>query len=602
MSGIVGLFLPSAAQLLSLAGLLGVALGFAAIGAALGGRDRLAEADLPVGWAVVSGLFTVAGGVFDVSLGALALVSAGLVAAAVLTLWRRRQPPVTAGSLVVLLWMVPLLLATASMQPSQWDEFSQWLPNARYLALFDHFPGPGHPASDSVFPGYPPGMTVVFYLVGRLIGHFTDTVAPWFNLLLLASCARLMVRLFRGDDAVGRGAAWGGLGVTILATGFVPKLVLSSYADTATAVAVAMAAVLGLRLCDDTKGAHTGGWGRAMPFALVFALLPMTKQGNFALMGLLILALGWESWRRGGPWRRRWAGLAVSLVPALAATLAWRLHVAGSGGDMVIRAPADWQWSLLPDILTSMRHVASAKGGYFGLALVLVGLAAWRRPAGQPLVPLFALVFVGYNVFLLVVYLAILGGYESANAASFWRYNTHIGLLEMLAAAGPAGLVWRRLGHGRRLGRAMALLGAVLAVAVPFAAWKYVRFDRQPTKMNALATIAEMAPLLPPGARLMVIDARGTGFFGNYTNYHLGFGSHVVGNVTAFNHTGTASAIAKLRPDFLWVRTLTPEVAADLGLPLDESASRLLAVTADGLRPVMAWPYPADFDPASDKD
>ncbi len=584
---------PSAAQLLSLAGLLAVALGFTLIGAALGGRDRLPEADLPVGWAVVAGLFTVAGGVLDVPLTVLAVVSLVMAGGAALVLWRRGEPPVDRGGVTVLLAMLPLLLTTASMQPSQWDEFSQWLPNARYLALFDAFPGPSHPASDSVFPGYPPGVTVVFYLVGRLIGHFTDTVAPWFNLLLLAASARLMVRLFRGDDTVGGGAAWGVLGVTILATTFVPKLVLSSYADTATAVAVGFSAVLGLRLWE-------GGRGRALQFALVFALLPMTKQGNFALMGLLVLALDWESWRQGGRWRLSWAILAVALVPAVVATLAWRLHVSGSGGDMSIRAVSDWQWPLLPEILTSMRHVAAAKGGYFGLGLVMVGLAAWRRPEHR-LVPLFAVVFVGYNAFLLFVYLAILGGYESANAASFWRYNTHLGSLQMLVAALLAGGLWRRFG-GRRIGRAAMVVGGLAAVVVPFAGQKYIRFDLSPVKLHARATIAEMAGLLPAGARLMVIDAHGTGFFSNYANYHLGFGSHVVSSMTAFNAPAIADQVAKVKPDFIWVRTQTPAVAAVLGQPLDEAASHLLAREAAGWRVLKSWPYPADMDPAADKD
>ncbi|MDO8607490.1 MAG: hypothetical protein Q7R40_13210 [Phaeospirillum sp.] len=599
MTGFASTFLPTATQLLSLGGLAVVALCFSTIGAALGGRDRLPEADLLVGWSLVAGLFTVAGGVFDASLTAVAVVAALMTVASAVVLWRRREPPVDGGNLAVLLWMLPLLIATASMRPSQWDEFSQWLPNARYLMLFDAFPGPGHPVSDSVFPGYPPAVTVIYYLVGRLIGQFTDTVAPWFNLLLLAGGARLMVRLFRGDGAVGGAAAWGVLGVTVLGTTFVPKLVLSGYADTATAVAVGFSAVLGLRLWE--TGKTGGGWGRALQFALVFALLPMTKQGNFALMGLLVLALAWESWRQGDEWGRHWMTLAAALAPAAVATLAWRLHVASSGGDMSLRAVADWQWDLLPEILTSMRHVASAKGGYFGLGLVVVVLALWKR-SEQRLIPLFAFVFVGYNVFLLFVYLAILGGYESANAASFWRYNTHLGSLEMLVAALLAGQIRRRLGDRRSLSRAAVIFGGLAAIIVPFATQKYIRFDRQPTKMNALATIAEMAPLIPSDARLMLIDARGTGFFANFTNYHLGFGRHVIGSVTAFNPGGPGAGVAALNPDFIWVRTVLPNTAAELGLPLDETASNLVAVENGTLRLVKSWPYPANLDPASDKD
>jgi hypothetical protein len=60
--------------------------------------------------------------------------------------------------------------------------------------------------------------------------------------------------------------------------------------------------------------------------------------------------------------------------------------------------------------------------------------------------------------------------------------------------------------------------------------------------------------------------------------------------------------IAQHTPDFIWVRTLLPAVAAELGLPLEDRASHLLAVEAGKLRLVRSWPFPADMDPASDKD
>lgn len=598
MSSFPLLFLPNGLQILSLAGLLVVVLGFIIIGAALGGRKRLPEADLLVGWAVVSSLFIILGGTLDLNLSKIALVTTLLALGAALVLWRRREPPMDASSGKILLCILPLLLATASMQPSQWDEFSQWLPNARYLAMFDVFPGPGHPVSDSVFPSYPPGMTVVFYLVGRLIGQFTDTVAPWFNLLLLASCARLMVRQFRADSVVSWGsAAWGVLGITIFATTFVPKLVLSSYADTATATAFGFAAVLGLRLwnkdCDRS---------RIIQFALVFALLPITKQGNFALMGLLVLALALDAWRQGGQWQRGWMILAAGLIPSIVVTLAWRFHVAGSGGDMGIRGWAEWQWELLPEILTSMRHVAAAKGGYFGLGLALLGLALIGPLKNNRLIQLFAACFVGYNLFLLFVYIAILGGYESANAASFWRYNTHLGIAEMLVAALLAGQLWRRFGGNPGLTRAALILGGATAVILPFAAQKYIRFDQSPVKAHALATIAEMKTMLPSSVRLMVIDARGTGFFSNYAEYHLGFGRQVVSSINALSGAPLQHMIALTAPDAIWVRTLLPAVAEELGLPLEDRASHLLAVENGKLRLVKSWPFPADMDPAADKD
>jgi hypothetical protein len=594
--------LPGMSQSLALACLMAVALGFVVIGAALGGRDRLAEADLLTGWSVVAGLYVVAGGALDLRLTLVALLALALVLVSAVVLWRRRDWPLETGTLKILAWMSPLLLATASMQPSQWDEFAQWLPNARYLALFDVFPSPGHPASDSVFPGYPPGMTVVFHLSGLLAGSFVDTVAPWFNLLLLAVAARMMIRLFEGETGGNPGwavAAWGVLGVTALGTTFVPKLVLSAYADNATAVTMAVAAVLGLRLME-----RQGGLGRLIQFAAVFALLPMTKQGNFALMGLLALALAADGLRQGGRVRLGLMILGGALLPAIVVALAWRLHLASSGGDMPMRAFADWQWNLLPQTLTSMAHVIMSKGGYFGFGIAILALTVlgrMKRPEYR-LARLFAVTFAGYNLFLLFVYLAILGGYESATAASYWRYNTHLGVLEMLAVALLAGAIARRVPVTPPVARAALLLAGAAVVIGPFAGAKYFRFDRQPAKMHALESIRDMAAMARPPHRLMVIDTRGSGFYAHYTDYHLGFGTQVVASVSVFNPNGVAANVKALKPDYLWVRTLSPAVAAELNLTLDDRASHLLARNDDGLHLVRSWPYPDGLDPAVEKD
>ncbi|RAU23015.1 hypothetical protein CU669_06475 [Paramagnetospirillum kuznetsovii] len=586
------LYLPSAYQALALACLVVVVLGLVAIGAALAGRDRLPEADLLVGWSVVAGIVVVFGGWLGVSLTILSAVSLLLALGSALVLWRRRQAPLDGGVLRILVWMVPILVATASMEPSQWDEFSQWLPNARYLTLFDTFPGPGNPPTDSVFPAYPPAMTVIYLLSSRLGGHYFDTVAPWFNLLLLASSARLVVRLFRGDDGAGWSAtAWGVLAVTALGTTFVPKLVFSGYADTATAVAVAFSAILGLQL-------RQGG-GRGLQFAAVFALLPMTKQGNFALMALLLGALVFDCLRHGDGVTRFGKQLALTMVPVIVVSLAWRLHVTAGVGELSVRAVSDWEWALLPDMLNSMAGVILSKGGYFGAGFLLVAIAVLGL-GRQRLVTLFALCFLGYNIFLLVVYLAILAGYESAHAASYWRYNTHLGMLEMFVLTQVIGQRVGRLGAISLARRAALAVGGLAAIIIPFAAVKYIRFDRNPAKMDALRVIRDMAPLLPPAARLTVIDARGTGFYGNFTNYHLGYGQHVSQNLSTFNTAELAKVLTEHRPDYIWLRTQNPEVARILAQ--DPDASHLLKAEGDGWRVVKSWPFPPGIDPAGEKD
>lgn len=607
---LMGILSPSAPQFTALLALLAVTAGFVMIGAALSGRNGgLPEANLLAGWSVSAALFTVGGGLLNISLSHLAIVLSLLTAVSALVLWRRNQAPLDRGTMLVLAWTLPVLFVTASMQPSQWDEFSQWLPNARYLVMFDAFPGAGHPVSDSVFPAYPHGVALVSYLASCVAGRFAEGVAPWFNLFLLVCSGRLMIRLFRSDDCVPVAAgAWGLLAVTALATTFVPKLVLSAYADTATAVAVGFSAVLGLRVIEPNRK----DWGAAVQLAAIFALLPMTKQGNFSLMGLLLAGLGLEILRQKGALRRRLPVLIACLIPAVAVAVAWRAHVVSGVGEMSIRSISGWEWALLPKMLRSMGGVIASKGGYFGLGIAICAFVIFGRKtnpaqsqahhAARRLASLFAVLFVGYILFLLFVYLAILSGYESATAASFWRYNTHLGMAEMFAAAALAGAAWASRPKSEKLTRGLGVLAAMLVVVGPLAALPHIRFDRQPVKVHVRQVIDDMATYLPPDARLMVLDPRGTGFYANYVEYYLGFGRQVAGSVSVFSPPDMEAQMAQARPDHLWVHTQVPAMAGLLGQSLDAKASHLLALQGTQWRLVKSWPFPGYDDPTAVKD
>lgn len=596
---LLSILLPSGTQTLSLLGLLTVALGFVIIGAAVGGKDRIREADLLVGWAITTALMTLCGRLTPLPLSVIACVAGLAVAVAAIILWRRHEAPLTRGDLWLLAALVPLFAVTASMLPSQWDEFTQWLPNARYFVVVDAFPGPGMVPSDSVFPAYPPAIPLVPYLSSLLSSSFAEGVMPWFNLLLLASLGRLAIRLYRQDDTISpASAAWGILAVTALATTFVPKLVLSTYADTATAVTLAFSAILGLHLI----GGKTTKRGEAIQFAALFALLPMTKQGNFALMGLLLCGLVVESWRLKQ--LTRLPKFLPLLVPTVLLILTWRSGIVAGVGELSIRPPSEWEWNLLPNILESMAEVMAAKGGYFGLALVLTVLACWHWKKDEwALARLFTVVFLGYNAFLLFVYLAVLNSYESANAASYWRYNTHVGALETLAAVAAAGIAWRCYGAGHRtLPKMLAALGIAAVIVGPLLTIKYLRFDRQPVKVHIRTVAAEMAPLLPPDAKLTVVDPRGTGFYAIYVDYLLGFGRQVDLSINVFGAKNTLDHLLPEAEKYLWVHTQNSKSAAAIGLPLATNASHLLAADGDHWRVVHSWPFPGYEDPTAVKD
>ena len=61
--------------------------------------------------------------------------------------WRSDRETSTKVAALGVLWRIlilglPLLFLVSAMKASQWDEFSQWLPNANYLFHFNGFPRP----------------------------------------------------------------------------------------------------------------------------------------------------------------------------------------------------------------------------------------------------------------------------------------------------------------------------------------------------------------------------------------------------------------------------------------------------------------------------
>jgi hypothetical protein len=557
----------------------------------------LPSADLITGWALVAALFTLLGvwtpvAFMSLTWGALglALVSAGYC------LFREGEA-IGQGWGRILVLLLPMFVGTLAKTPSEWDEFSQWLPNLRYLMLFDGFPGDGRTVSDSVFPSYPYALNIVGYLTGRLAGTLADGAVPRFNLVLLGALALLLVETFRDDPRAEKRLRWREaalalLAVTLLSPTFVPKLVLSNYADGATAVTLAFSAILLLRM---VEASHVSAALVLQASCAVTALL-MTKQANLVLLVMAIGAVAITQVRRPVAILR----MALPLVPAAIVYLAWRAHVAGASGEMPLPGLTGWQWDVLPEMLDSILHVVTNKGGYFVLAAIIVALALrglFKReadPAYRPAL-LFAGLFCGYTLFLVWVYLAVYIGYEGRSAASFWRYHTQLGGVLLVAVAallpkvpwfnGVSAVDW-----GRRLG-AVALVIIVLA---PFAAARYLRFDIHPVKNYAREVAIEMAGLLGPQPRLIVVDSAGNGFMTNFVDWYLGFGKQVGGSTSVFS--AEATSLAPLLSDasvtHAWLLSWSDAAPGLFGLPLAAGQSHLLARGPGGRwTAIRSWPF-----------
>ena len=608
-------YLPGPFQIVGLFAVCAVVLALTGLGAYAGGRRRLPEADLMAGWGAVVMLFVAFGVATEVPFRLLAYPLFAVAAAAVALAWHRDRRVVAEGAVKVAALGAPLVLVVSAMSASQWDEFSQWLWSARHLLDVDAFPRAGLKENPASFPGYPYALPLVMYLTGRLAGTFVENSGILFNVFVLLSVALLFARLI----AMGRGGdASGPLGLYALAllAAFVfppfvvPKVAFTTYAEVGTAAATAFGGVLGWLVIQAlTAGDRTRARAVAVQLGLAMAVLVFLKQANLVLLVLLFAGVAMAGLRTPGVSPvALFKSLGLALLPPLTVYLAWRYHVAAhlTGREFRIMPISEWTIALVPKTLSAMLGIALRKSGFFGLMVVfsgfaLKGLARYRGPF-DGLAIIAGCVFVGYNAFLLFAYVAIFGAWEAERAVSYWRYNMHLGLLGGAVTVYGLALLWRRHGAGRmRMG--LASLAVPLVLAGPVLLIQKIRFDLHAPKQYVRQVGAELATLLPRGARLAVIDPLDTGFYVKLVRYEV-YPAIPVVMEHYLHHAGRdlAGRLRRTEATHAWVHTQTDEVRAAFEAALPEGASYLLEASGDGWGVRKYWPYPGYRLPADVPD
>jgi hypothetical protein len=199
---------------------------------------------------------------------------------------------------------------------------------------------------------------------------------------------------------------------------------------------------------------------------------------------------------------------------------------------------------------------------------------------------------------LLFTYVASFGAEDALNVVSFWRYNTHLGLLGLI----PAAMFVAYLYHNRLAGRAWVEkakpVPILLIIIMPLAMAKYIRFDIDPQKTYIRETGRAIASLLPTENKLFVIDPLGSGLSGKMINYETAYRTNFIGYLSAFDAFKPAvysKVFAERGVTHIWVYTVSKETSELFGLPEDGRRSYLLERKSKGWQEVASWPYPASF-------
>ena len=568
------------------------------------GRRMPFELQIGIGWGLLCVVLTLWGVLVPLSL---VIPASGfvLMALCVLALRDRRPSPKawkTIGRVVpvtLVFWIV-----MAPIQPSQPDTWLNLLPNAFYLVDWGRLPTAALPPSESYLPAAPYNTQFLSYLGGLAWPDYPTAGMSLINALMLLTVGLLVARALAmppltTEAILPYGTIAGGMLLVILVNpGFVPRFHLSAYGETVLATTAVMSAWL-LVSAQSEAAAGRRLSGAAPGIGLVLVAMVNAKQSGIGLVAASAGAAILMSLAEGGRQRARMLRMArLSLIPALGIYALWRYHVSVAGVDELKPLPfAQWNWAKVPEILWSAGQVVAGKVAYFGCAAV--ALIAWpvllRRQSWTPttrLLAYHAFLLALYNGFLLLTYIGLFSGEMSIEAHSFFRYNTHLSLVLVLALA----LAARDFGVGQWLaGRRVRLFGRLAlltAVLAPLGYAYRLRFDLDMPQPLVRSLAINLKTYLKDGDRLALLlpgdnDSVATMIAGVLADTPpRRRGLHLLRRDTADQVTLEEAARLGYR---LALISCVPEGWEDL----PPSQAVLLRHGPDGWHPLAAWPYPA---------
>jgi hypothetical protein len=609
-------FVPTALQIEGLAAMLASGLVMLLLGRAVLGSRALPEIAVVAGWGVVALVLTAWGVTTQDSM---RIPAAALVVAAAIAAFLPRgrlAGPELIGVGRLLLLGLPLLAVFAAAWPSEPDTFTNQLANAAYLYDYGQFPGIGRPPMLAVWPALPYNLQLAAFLPALLVHAYPPNILTHANLLLQLAFALLLSRSLRGTQAAGVAApSWPAIGGALLLTtflnpGFSPSIQFTGYSDPAIAVAVAFAAWGAERLLAALAQERSAAEER---LALVFILLggAAIKQVSIFLMASVVAVafLMGAFDQRIGP-RRALPSFAAALLPALLLVGIWRFYVGTHfmpDDELRLVPVSEWNFRVIPTILASAAFQVEQRLPFFvllyGVSLSAIPLAL--RRGLTPAVRLFLLtlgVTLLYTLFLVFTYVAHFAGDIGASAHSFFRYNTHLELLAMLAIVAWARETWVRrgsppLGAGWSV---VGIAGIVLALVAPIATAGWIREDRRMPQPLVWDLGKFVAPYLDDGAHVALLlpgDNRSVAYMLRAA-IALGPPHHALANFDDFSKADAATLkAASHKEDSIALISCVPTALAQSSeghmLKLVAGEAALLAKNGDGWRLVATHAYPA---------
>jgi hypothetical protein len=585
------------------------------------GSLRWPGADMLVGFGLLASALAILAIITPVPLSWLA---AGLVVAAAAGCALRWQAPGGRSTWIALALILPVLIVAAGHSPAMWDDFWNWLPSAAYAYWHNSLPWPDQAPSLSIFPAYPQGMPLMIASASFLAGRFLEGAGPAINALLLAGGSAVLAealaaalvrrgRLQATEMPVALVAAAVAI-TTLLNPGLDGGVLLSSYADCATMVAVGALGLLGVELLvrlSTSGSAHVEGL--AWRFGFVAALLLNLKQINPALLALLVIGLVLVACREPAlRTRRALSQLPRMLGPGVVFLLFWRWYVkhGAPNAEQSFRPLYDWNFGELEQMLAAIGGLLAEAPLFHGMMwlVTVAGVVFFfqlprKSSEARWLAIICAIVWPGYNAVLLISYLGVMTPYDAQIAADYWRYSPHVALLGLYAPV--LGLTCARWPAWLKLRSSAATLAAILLALGALPARSDLNNPPNRAWLHFVRGAAlEMRQIIPAAGSVLIVPYWNSSPFGVALRYGLWAldtpAEHIDARIVwdSENFAKVASWAARGEAEYLIVQD--GEGAMDdrtdaLGLPRLHHELALFRWQDGAWRKVKSWPIPPEL-------
>ena len=588
-------------------------LGLAGLSIIFTDRNRLTELNVLYGWAVVSTVFTLSGVIFRSPFLVVSIIFAVFSVVGIGIAIHQKQALFVPGSWRILVLAMPLFLISGAMEPSQWDEFSHWLPAPKYLLAFDGFPNAKEPFNGApMLAAYPYGWPILSYLSAQIAGKFISNIGGVLNLLLLITLTTLTLRtaLRLTNYKVKPVISWGFassviLCATIFNPTFIQKIVLTAYSDISTAVTTGAVLLAGYYYLDALpEKKRTSPWSGAWQLSLLLMLLINLRQSNLVLFTLFSLAVGFLAWRDPDiRFKQFLIHLPIIVLPAIFTYFSWRYYVfieLGNinGSEATFRPLDRWNIYEIPLILKQMFLIAIKKIGFFGPMAIAVYLSIGSllrfKSSFDQIVILCAIGFIGYNTFLLLTYVGVFSTFDALRAVSYWRYNTHIGMVGVIFIVSGTVVFWSHKKGEVKVDPKIRVIAITLVLLLPLLFSHKLRFDLEPPKPFYTFVAKSLIGTIPSQSKLFVVDPKGTGESAVIARYYLEKSGTKWLSVF---HDPTPQVIDRYlsrvgKGDFLLVHSIIFGLQDSLNKNLEEDKSYLLKRQENGWKLLRSWEHP----------